>query len=381
MTGENLVEDRRYVEIKIMRKIFLGILVVAAVGGIGWYGWIKSSQSNAQKPGAGTQAAVISVEAVHPTQETVSQKITALGTLHSNESVTVRPEIAGRVTEILFKEGQKVRKGQPLIKLDDAIYAAQLEQAEANLALSVANDERASKLYKQGAGTERSKDEAESKRRVDLAAVNLAQATLEKMTLTAPFDGIIGLRAVSIGAYVIPGQDIANLEDIDSLKLNFRISEQYLPQVSVGMNVAIIIDAYKGRVFAGEIYAIDPLIDESGRAIVIRARLDNSEGLLRPGLFARLTINVDEVADAIMLPEEALVPSGDDLGVFRVTDGKAEWVSVKTGWRQNGRVQITEGIDLSDVIVTEGQMKLRSGVPVNVITAGLSKATTEAKKP
>ncbi len=371
-----------------MRKILLGIGVVAVLGGTAWFGLMKNNPSDARKPGAGGQVVVVAVEVGAPTVTTVSQKITALGTLQSNESVMVRPEIAGRITQILFDEGQRIRQGQPLIKLDDSVYTAQLEQAAANLALSVANDERAVKLYKQGAGTERSKDEAEAKHRVDQAAVDLAQATLNKTTIVAPFDGIVGLRKVSVGAYVVPGQDIANLENIDSLKLNFRIPETYLSKISIGMDVSVSIDAYNDRLFTGTIYAIDPLIDENGRAIVIRARLNNADGLLRPGLFARLTLSADVVADALMLPEEALVPRGKDVGVFRVVNNKAQWVTVKTGRRQQGLVQITEGLTLSDQIVTAGQMKLRDGSAVKVIaprdatgTADATGAAMEEKKP
>lgn len=367
-----------------MRKRLLVVATLVIIVAIGWFVWYRDGSSDsAAAASVGPQR--IGVEAAYPSVATVSSRITALGTLVSNESVMIRPEIAGRVTEILFKEGQRVERKQPLIKLDDAIYVAQLEQAEANLALSALNDERAAKLFKQGAGTERSRDEAVSKHRVDKAAADLARATLEKMTLLAPFDGIIGLRSVSIGAYVVPGQDIANLEDIDSLKLDFRVPERYLTKVSTGMVISIVVDAYPERLFSGHIYAINPQVDESGRAIVIRARLGNQDGALRPGLFARLTLNADEVENAVMLPEEALVPRGEGVGVFRVVDDpekgqSVEWAMVKTGHRQDGKVQITAGISKDDLVVTAGQLKIRNGSAVTVVPSDIGNAVLSKDK-
>ena len=367
-----------------MRKRFLGVAALAIIAAVGWFGWHKDGSTGSAAPAPGGPQK-IGVEAAYPSVATVSSKITALGTLASNESVMIRPEIAGRITEILFKEGQRVERNQPLVKLDDAVYVAQLEQAEANLALSKANDERAAKLFKQGAGTEKSRDEAVSKHRVDKAAADLARATLDKMTLRAPFDGIIGLRSVSVGAYVVPGQDLANLEDIDSLKLDFRVPERYLSKVSTGMAVSIVVDAFPERMFSGRIYAINPQVDESGRAIVIRARLDNSDGTLRPGLFARLTLNADEVENAVMLPEETLVPREEGVGVFRVVDDPekgqiVEWVMVKTGYRQDGKVQITTGISKDDLVVTAGQLKIRNGSAVTVVPSDMDDAAVSKDK-
>jgi membrane fusion protein (multidrug efflux system) len=177
---------------------------------------------------------------------------------------------------------------------------------------------------------------------------------------------VLGLRKVSVGDYVTPGQDIVNLEDIEPLKVEFRIPERYLGSLSVGQTVAVTADAFQGRSFAGQVYAIDPLVDENGRAVVLRARLPNQEGVLRPGLFVSISLVVGQRENAVMIPEQALVPQGSRQLVFKVADGKAVLTPVKLGERRNAMVEIVQGLARGDVVVTAGQIKLRDGVAVTV---------------
>src|SRR5690606_25032770 len=192
---------------------------------------------------------------------------------------------------------------------------------------------------------------------------------LDKTVITAPFEGMIGLRRVSVGDFVNIGQDIVNLEQIDPLKADFRVAEVYLGAVRPGQKIELSADAFPGETFTGEVYAIDPLIDESGRSIVLRARLPNSDDRLRPGLFVRVTLVLNEREDAIQIPEQALVPQGQDQFVFRVVDGKAELTKVTAGIRRDGMVEITEGLGPDDEVVTAGQLKIRDGAPVQPIDA------------
>lgn len=318
-------------------------------------------------PAGAEQEFAIPVEAAKVAVETISRQIETIGTLRSNESVMIRPEIAGRISHISFDEGQPVRRGQLLVKLDDSTVLAQVEQARANLALSRANSERAQKLYRQGAGTERARDEAGARLQVDQAAVDLVQATLGKTEIIAPFDGIAGLRRVSVGAYVTPGQDIANIEDIDPLKVDFRVPEVHLDALRVGQSLDITADAFAGRAFTATVYAIDPLIDENGRAVALRARLPNPDRMLRPGLFVRVRLIVERIEDALLVPEEALVPQGDKVAVMRVVDGTATPTEVRTGIRRAGSVQVLEGLSAEDTVITAGHMKVRPGAKVSVV--------------
>ncbi len=309
----------------------------------------------------------VPVEAAKVTVGPMSERVTAVGSLASNESVIVRPEVAGRIVEIGFQEGRPVKKGDLLIKLDDSLNQAQLDQAQAGLELAKRNFARTEELYAGKIATERSRDEARSTLDVSTASVELAKVNLEKMSILAPFNGITGLRKVSIGDYVTAGQDLFNLEDIDPIKVDFRVPEKFFPALRTGQGIEVTVDAYSGRGFKGDVYAIDPRINSAGRSVVIRARVDNKEGLLRPGLFARVTLILEVKPNALTVPEQAIFPRGDSQFVYKIVDGKAQEAKVIIGTRRDGRVEIVEGLAADDVVVTAGHQKIRNGSGVKVI--------------
>lgn len=351
----------------VFRGVACGLVCLTALGaGAFYYKGQQTSSLTAISPSTGTPNAT-TVEAEKVSVGSIDRQIEAVGTLASNESVILSPEITGRITEILFEEGQEVKAGTPLIRLDDAIARAELAQIEASMILSKTNYDRAETLLKEKSGTARARDEALSKLRADQAGVALAKAKLEKNTLSAPFDATIGLRNVSIGDYVNPGQQLVNLEDIKMLKVDFRMPEIYLDALKTGQKIEVKIDAFAGQVFTGEVYAIDPRVDVNGRTVVLRARLPNDGGVLRPGLFARVNLLVSRNETALLIPEQALIPQGTDRFVYRVVDGKAAMTKVKTGQRRTGQVEVLEGLTADDVIVTAGQMKLRPDMAVNTI--------------
>jgi membrane fusion protein (multidrug efflux system) len=284
--------------------------------------------------------------------------------------VVIRPEIAGRIAKIHFTEGHKVAAGVPLVTLDDSIARAEVAQARASLALSKANYQRATELLQKGAGTVRARDEAVSKLRNDEATLALVQAKLEKTVINAPFRGLIGLRKVDAGDYVAIGHDIANLEDVDPMKVDFRVPESYLAAVAAGQRIDVTADAWADRTFPGEVYAIDPMIDEKGRSIVIRARISNPDGLLRPGLFVRVRLILTVTENAVLIPEEALVPVGTAQFVYVIRDGKAVKMRVEIGDRQRSDVQVLSGLGAGDMVITAGQIKLQPGTPVRVVPPG-----------
>lgn len=316
----------------------------------------------AQGPGA-----AVPVETAKVKVGRLAERVTAVGSLRSNESVTIRPEIAGRVVSINFKEGQPVRKGDKLIVLDDSIYRAELDQAKAQLQLAQRNFKRIEELHQKEVATARSRDEAFSGLEVGTAAVALAEARLDKATIVAPFSGIAGLRQVSVGDYITVGQDIVNLEDIETIKVDFRVAEKFLPAVRTGQRIQINVDAYPDRTFEGEVYAIDPRIDVSGRSIVIRAKVPNEEALLRPGLFARVTLILEMKEQALTVPEQAIMPRGEEQFVYTVVDGKVKQTKVIIGTRRDGRVEIVEGLKSEDTVVTAGHLKIRDGVQVTIV--------------
>jgi membrane fusion protein (multidrug efflux system) len=307
------------------------------------------------------------VEALPVRLDTVIESASAVGTLQANESVLFRSEIAGRISAIHFLEGQFIKKDEVLLELDSTEYLAQVAQIKATVELNRMNFERAKQLHKEELISQQAYDEIETKLKESQASLVLAQARLDKTVIRAPFGGRLGLRQVSLGDYVQPGQTIVNLEDLSSLKVDFRVPEIYMARIKTGQQVDVRVDAYPDKAFSGKIYAIDPRIEEASRTILIRARIPNPEVKLRPGMFARVGIALVERSHAILVPEQAVVPMGQDNFVFRVVDGKAALTKIKIGLRRVGEVEILEGLTSADTVVTAGQMKIRDGAPVMVL--------------
>lgn len=349
-------------------RLFVLLVLIAAVAAGGYY-WYAHLRPAGEAPAADAGAAggfAMPVEVAKVVAEPLTLSIPTVGSLRSNESVTLSPEIAGRIAELHIEEGGAVAAGAAIAVLDQSVDKAELAQAQAALELSRANFKRAEELLAKNAGTARARDEAVAALRNDEASVALARARLEKTVLTAPFDGVLGLRQVSVGQYLDPGDPIVNLEDIDPLKVDFRVPEIYYAVVEVGQAIEILLDAFPGNSFVGTVYAIDPQIDVNGRAIVIRARVPNPDGKLRPGLFARVNLIYESRDNVLFVPEQALVPQGDTHSVFKVVDGAAKLTPVTIGTRVGATVEIQDGLAEGDVVVTAGQIKLQDGMPVMV---------------
>ncbi|CAG1008537.1 Multidrug resistance protein MdtA [Burkholderiales bacterium] len=312
-------------------------------------------------PGAGGGVAV---EVARVAKTSLPQAVSAVGTIRSNESVMLRPEISGRIAEFSFGEGQGVAKGAVLVRLDASVARAELQQARANLVLSQGKFERATELQGRGFVSSQAREEAENNLKVAQAAVAVAEAKLAKTEIVAPFSGILGLRSASVGDFVKDGADIVNLEAIDPLKVDFRVPEVHFKKLRVGQSLQLSLDAFPGQTFAGRIYAINPAIDAAGRAVVLRATVQNNDGRLRPGGFARVRLLLDEQGEALMIPEQALVPTGEDQFVYKVQEGRAQRLKVDIGQRRDGRVEVVRGLNADETVVVAGQMKLRDGVPV-----------------
>jgi len=363
----------------------LAIAGLLAVGGGGyWYG----TQSGAPKPvasapgagggapkgggppgAAGGAPQAVAVEATKVAVVPMPQSITAVGSVRSDESVTLRPEVTGRIAEIRFKEGQRVAKGAVLVKLDDSVTGADAEQARANLWLAKSKSERAAELHQKGFVSAQAKDEAEGGLRVAQATLASAEARLAKMEIRAPFSGVVGLRQVSVGDYVKDGQDMVNLESIDSLKVDFKVPETFLRRVQVGQSMQLTLDAIPGQSFEGKVLAINPLVDAAGRSIVIRAVLRNNNAALRPGMFARVRLLTEDKADSMVVPEQALVPQGEDQYVYKIVDSRAQRAKVEIGQRRDGKVEILRGLAPADMVVTAGHLKIRDGTVVRLAGA------------
>lgn len=354
-----------------MRRMVVALLALAVLGGGGaglWYFQKQNATASAPAggPPRGGPPGGVPVEAEAVTVRAIADEITAIGTLRSNESVVIRPEIAGRIVSLDFAEGRAVKRGDVLVRLDDSVARAELAQAEANAALARANAARSTELFARGAGSARQRDEDVAQLRSTAAAVELAKARLERYRILAPFDGIVGLRRLSPGDFVQSGADVVNLESIDPIKVDFRVPETLLSSVRRGQLLDLRVDAFPQTSFAGQVYAIDPAIEPAGRAVVIRAELPNPDGLLRPGLFARVTLSLERFPQAVMVPETAIITLGGRVLVMKVVDGKAAAQPVTTGLRIGQLVQVKTGLEAGDVVITAGHMKVQPGTPVAV---------------
>jgi membrane fusion protein (multidrug efflux system) len=354
--------------------VLIVLLLGATAAGAYWKFVMVPAQAQkaASGPGSRGSGGPVAVEAVPVRVGPAETSVDAVGTLVSNESVMLRPETTGRVASIAFTEGSAVRKGEILLELDSSIERAELAQAEAQRDLTQSNFERARELRRNNVGTQRALDEAAAALRTAQAQVDLARARLDKRRLAAPFDARAGLRKVSLGEYVTGGTDIVNLEQIDPLKVDFRVPELFLSGIEPRQRITLTVDAFPGESFQGVVRAIDPQIDRTGRAIVIRAEIDNRDGRLRPGLFARVRLTLAERAEALFIPEEAVQPQGDRHFVFKVVDGGegqqvVRLTPVRLGSRKQGEVEVLEGLASGDVIVSAGLLKIRDGVPVRPV--------------
>lgn len=353
-----------------MKKGAIAVLIVAGLGVAGAAGYWRLSEHPAFAQSTSVAKPVsrgVAVEVGQVKSSTVIEEIGTVGTLQANEYVVIAPEVDGRIASIPFEEGMPVKAGEPLVLLDDAILQGELAQSQANLTLAQANFERADTLYQQRSGTLRVRDETLAALQSARASADLARTRLEKATIRAPFDGVLGLRSVGPGGYVNRGEALVTLQSLDPLKVDFRVPETSLTAIRVGQTVTVTVDALPGRSFTGEIYAADPQVDVNGRAIRLRARIPNGDHELRPGLFVRVSVAVAKRDDAPVVAEGAIVPQGDRRFVYRVTNGRVALVEVKLGQRRAGEVEVLDGLSAGDIVVTAGQQRLRDGAAVEIV--------------
>ncbi len=328
------------------------------------------------RPG-GAGGGPASVEVVQVKSMPLQDDAQAVGSLRSRQSVTLRPEVSGRIAQIAFADGSRVQRGQLLIQLDDVLQRAELSQAQAQLSIARANLKRNEELVAQAFVAQRVLDESRASLQVAEAQVALAQARLSRMRITAPFSGTVGLSAVNLGEYVKDGADLVNLEDTSQLTVDFRLPERFQSRIEAGQPVRVEVDALPGKTFNGRVQALDPLVDANGRSIAVRATLPPAAGSdLRPGMFARVTTVFSVNNAALVVPEEAIVPQGGKQFVFRlVKEGEgdaAKLVSKRTevqlGVRRGAQVQIAQGLNEGDTVVVAGQQRLqKDGTPVRVV--------------
>lgn len=327
--------------------------------------WSCAIHAQAPKPVAKPQVLMVKAEPARVVSW--ANEVSAVGTLVANESVMLRPEVAGRVAAIHFNEGQAVAAGARLVSLDAAEVRAQLEASRADERLAQQRSERASELFAKNFISQQALDDAREAFRKATARRQEDEARMAKTELKAPFAGVIGLRQISAGAYLRAGDDIARLDKIDAMKLDFRVPETFLSKITRGQPVRVRVDAFADQAFAGRVYAVETSVDEKTRTVMLRANVPNPGLSLKPGMFARVSLALDSRGGVVVVPEQAINPRGDKYFVFKVVSGKAERVEVTLGARRPGEVEVVKGIAAGDLVITENQPMLQSGMAVNVL--------------
>lgn len=313
-------------------------------------------------------AGPVSVIVAEVQQVAFADTLEALGTTRANETVVITADTTEKITALHFEEGQSVQAGDVLVTLDQRQENAQLRAAKAQLAEARSAYERARNLQKRSALSAATVQERLAEKTRNEVQVDVIQARLAELTIQAPFSGILGLRQVSMGALVKPGDPITTLDDLSQIKVDFQMPSRHLAVLQTGLSITGTVSAFGEKVFSGKVSSIDTQIDTTTRTIRLRAILPNEAGLLRPGLLMQINLMHSD-RQTLLMPEEALIKRGEKNYVYRVTDGvtqKAEQQLVTLGARRSGQVEILTGLSAGDKIVVHGTHKLRPGAEVRV---------------
>jgi len=349
------------------RNFATPISIAVAVICAGWAIYATQHQPQAGAAGAPVAGARNSAPAtvmLAPVRsERLSQKIEALGNARANESVDVSSKTSNVVTAIRFRDGETVRRGQLLVQLDDAQARADVATAQAVLTESESQFNRSRELMNTQVLSKSSFDQLEGTVKANRSRLAAANARLEDTVIRAPFSGRVGLRRVSVGTLISPGDVITTLDDTSIIKLDFSVPENLLATMRAGLSVRATAPAFPGRAFVGKVASIDSRVDMNTRSVTVRALLANEDGALKAGMFLNVTLANDE-RSALVIPEEALTPEAERQYVFVVSDGRAQRREVRIGGRSPGNVEILAGLTAGERVIVEGTQKVRDGSQV-----------------
>jgi membrane fusion protein (multidrug efflux system) len=339
-----------------MLKIFAALIIAVAFAAGGYVIQARYGQKPAE--GRAQQAPNVIVEEV--VRRELLDMVEAVGTTYAQESITVTAPVTDPIVELRFDDGAKVKRGDVLVALDTRTLGAQLQSARATLDEAEKQLERVQTLAGRGTATDVRLDEQERARNIAKAEVDRMLAEIDRRMIRAPFDGVLGLRRVSVGALVQPGTELATLQDTSVLKLDFAVPELYLTSLKAGQEIIGKSPVYPEKEFKGSISAVESVVDPVSRAVTVRAIIPNPDGALTPGMLMTVGV-IRERAAPLMAPEEAVISSGDQRFVFKVEGDKARRVAVKTGRRKPGYIEIVSGLNERDVIVADGVIRVRDG--------------------
>jgi len=341
------------------------VLVVIFLIALPKLGLFKTKEA----PGLGNVAAgakpKLLVEALIVKESKLDNKLIITGSVLPNESLELKSESSGKVVAILFQEGKPVTKGSLLLEINNDDIKAQLQKQRYNQKLNQDNEFRQRKLLEKDAISREEYDNALNRLNTTVADVRILEAQLEKTRIKAPFDGVIGLRYVSMGAYISPTTIVATLYNISPAKIEFSIPARYSAQVKPGEKIYCRVENDL-TVYQGEVYAIEPRIDQETRTLKIRAQADNKSGNLLPGQFVKVELILESLPDALLVPTEAVIPDQGGKKVFIFSAGKAKEMKIETGIRTENSLEVLSGLSAGDTLITTGILQLRQGIDIQI---------------
>lgn len=356
------------------------MLVGAGVVFGGVYGFIQFKNMKIAEFFANMPKPVVTVTVADAKAETWSTTVPAVGTLRAFNGVDVTAAVPGQIQKILFKSGQEAKAGQTLVVLDSDILQANRDAAEADAQLTEANYKRVSSL-KEGAVVSQARiDENLFAMQAAKARVAALDAEISKKTITAPFDGKLGIRRVDVGEYIQPGTAIVNLQDLTNLRVEFSVGQRDVREVVPGRTIQVFADVVPGKTFTGEITSLEPKVDPATGVVRVEGSLPNLDGILRPGMFVSVQVDLADEREVVVIPESAV--SYNLYGDFAyVVEPKAEGadhptvrrVIVEAGDRRDGMVVIETGVEAGETVVTSGQLKLSPGMQIDAASEPLTR--------
>jgi len=334
-----------------------GVLAAVVLAMATWWWFGKGTAEQPPQQGGG-----LPVEVMAAVAQPLAETLTVAGQVQARTGAELRSEVTARVAAVTFTDGANVKQGQALLVLDDSVQRATLAQAQANHQLAKANVERYSRLVELGASSRLQVDTAEAEAKLQRANVQMAQANLAKYQIAAPFDGVAGIAQVNVGELVQPGELLVAVTDNAKLKVTFKVPEAQATSLRLGAPVKVSGD---GVEVDGVIDALDGRVDPATRTLEGKVALDNDDGKLVAGQFVRVRVPVREVSEAVVIPDQALIPQGAKMFVFVITAGEngatmASRTTVDVGLRTADKVQIIKGVEVGQRVVTAGQQKLQA---------------------
>ncbi len=354
------------------------LVLFCSLGLLAFLAGCSSKDSDNAKQANKPETECVPVETAPASQQDLAETISAVGTLEAVQAVQIRPEVAGLVRQVHFQEGQRVEKNELLFSLEDAkiqerfkARQAALEEARAELENARRTFKRRQRLFEKNLGTEESRDAAETalqaaKARVDrlLAEIGEIRETLQDTRIKAPFAGFLGERQVDSGDWVDVGTPLVSLVDPERLKTSFTVPERHGKRVQEGQSIRVTTPSHPEREFPGEVYFVSPQIEVRTRKLLVKAYVDNEKLILRPGGFASVELKVKTRRNAVVIPEEALIPTRSGYQVFVVRDERAESRTVSIGLRKPGIVEIKNGLQAKEQVISAGHISVQEGARV-----------------